>query len=137
MKLKIIGLTISMLFLFSLMGNSQINAFTVNGITTFQNDSISNSGDTLALLKCKIAIGDTNTISKIHLKLGTTIHGNNIIDTLIIFDNIQSLPNGFIYTRTGNNIFITLGYFFPAVYYLDIKLEDVFGGISTTKTALL
>jgi hypothetical protein len=113
--------------------NAQLNSFSVNGIVELRTDSSSITSDSLNYITCKITISDTTTIQSINIKLGNSLHSGNLIDTSFIFDVTTGLPQGTTYLRKGNTIFIGLGYHPAGFYFMDVKLEDVFGNLSITK----
>lgn len=135
MKTKILSLTAILLFLFAAVPVvAQTTGFNVQGIVLIQADSIDTSGDTLNIIRCKFQLQDTLHVSKIHIRFGNGLHNDKFMDTSFVFDSVNNLPFGCSYVRTGYTVYLTLGYFRPETYYIDAKLEDVFGAMSQTQT---
>ncbi len=135
MKLKN-GFLILFFALVSQLAIAQTGSFSLQGVVELQQNSINTASmDTLNYVSCRFTLTDTVSIVKIHIQLGSSLHGNDLVDTSFVFDATQGLPADMSYERIGNVVTIGLGYFYPMVYYADAKLEDVYGGMSMVRTA--
>lgn len=87
------------------------------------------ANDTLKI-SVSMLLEDTLVLSKIHIKLGTTLGGNNLLDQTFLYDNGNlTLPQG--YFREKEIVTIVLGeYPYTGVFYNEIVLEDVDGNQS-------
>lgn len=82
--------------------------------------------------KMVIEVSDTTTISKIHVKMGTTDGGNDLFSQTYIFDvtDSLSLPSGTSYLREGKVIYLGIGsYTGLNHFFAEAKLEDSLGTI--------
>jgi hypothetical protein len=79
--------------------------------------------DTIWVKTYHFHLSDTANISKIHLKMGTTLGGTEVFDYVFDFDQTDSLPIGFHYERNGMDIdFRVSGYAF-GFYFYEAQLE--------------
>ena len=84
--------------------------------------------DTLKI-SVSILLEDTNVVSKIHVKLGTTLGSNNLLEQAFNYDANLTLPQS--YFREEEMINIVLGeYINSGIFYCQIILEDVEGNLS-------
>lgn len=86
-------------------------------------------------ISISIVLQDTNQLSLINIKLGTTSGGNELMEQPFTYDNINP-GTGLTYQRKGN--FITLGLgVHPnttnAFYYAEVEIEDANGNKSIIK----
>lgn len=81
-------------------------------------------------ISVSMLLEDTMVLSKIHIKLGTTLGGNDLLDQTFLYDNSNlTLPQG--YFREKEMVTIVLGeYPYTGVFYNEIVLEDVDGNQS-------
>lgn len=81
-------------------------------------------------LSVSMLLADTNTVTKIHVKLGTSIGSNNLVENIYTYDNIT--PGGNLtYSREGKMLKLGMGSFLNSgVFYCEIKLEDSVGNFS-------
>lgn len=81
-------------------------------------------------LSISMLLADTNTVSKIHVKLGTTSGSNNLMEHTYTYDNHN--PGGSLtYSRDGKMLKLGMGTFLNSgVFYCEIKLEDSVGNFS-------
>jgi len=78
-----------------------------------------------------ISLESVGGISNIHVKLGTTIGGNEKAEFVIPFDAPNNLPAGVSYNRKGNVVYIGVGnYSGMDKYYAEVRLEDSAGYIT-------
>lgn len=86
--------------------------------------------DTL-LVSVTMIVPDTNVINKIHIKLGSTLGGNDLVDQQFIYDTVLNSPQ--VYERESDMIKICFGeYLNSSLFYCEVKLEDHLGNFSTT-----
>lgn len=82
------------------------------------------ANDTLKI-SLSMLLEDTSSLHKIHIKLGTTLGGNDLLEQVFIFDDGNlTLPQ--IYFREAEMVTIGLGeYLNSGIFYCEIVLEDV------------
>ncbi len=81
-----------------------------------------------------MTIFDTVNISKIHVKLGTSEGGNDLLESEFLFDNPDQ-PNGLEFTREEYAVCLGLGvYLKQENYFFKVYLEDINGQLSETIT---
>lgn len=104
------------------ISDAQLNA-------TFNPMAVLSPSDTL-LVKLSMLV-DTNAVDVIHIKLGTTMGGNDLLAQSFNYD-ASNLTAPQTYERRDNRIKIGLGkYLNHGVFYCEIKLEDAQGNFST------
>jgi hypothetical protein len=84
-------------------------------------------------LTLNIILQDTNQISKINIKLGTTSGGIELLNQSFIYDQ-TNLGAGLSYERKGNYVKLGLGNYDNttyALYYAEVEIEDASGNKST------
>ncbi|HBS88599.1 MAG: hypothetical protein A2W91_18335 [Bacteroidetes bacterium GWF2_38_335] len=87
------------------------------------------SSDTVSISVFMVT-SDTTTLSKIHVKLGLTDGGSELIQSTFIFDGTP--PSGLVYFRDENVIKLSLGQFtYNQVFYCEVYFEDNSGVLST------
>jgi hypothetical protein len=92
-------------------------------------------GPTDALnLSVSMLLADTNTVAKVHVKLGTTLGGNDLLENTYTYD---STPAGTLtYFREEEMITLGLGAHLNAsVFYCQVVLEDSMGNTSLITTS--
>ena len=85
-------------------------------------------------LSVSMLLADTNTVAKIHVKLGTTLGGNDLLENTYTFD---VTPSGSLsYFREGIMMNLGMGeHLNTGVFYCEIKLEDSTGNFSEIITS--
>ena len=85
-------------------------------------------------LSVSMLLADTNTVAKIHVKLGTTLGGNDLLENTYTFD---ATPSGNLsYFREGIMMNLGMGeHLNSGVFYCEIKLEDATGNFSEIITS--
>ena len=80
-------------------------------------------------LSVSMLLADTNTVAKIHVKLGTSLGGNNLLENTYTYD---VAPGGNLtYFREGVMMNLGMGaHLNSEVFYCEIKLEDSTGNLS-------
>ncbi len=72
---------------------------------------------------------DTNVVNKIHIKLGTTSGGTDLLEQTFNYDTNLILPQS--YFREEEMVSIVFGeYINSSVFYCQIILEDIAGNLS-------
>lgn len=91
--------------------------------------SILSATDTLKI-SVTMLLADTNVVNKIHIKLGTTSGGNDLLAQTFNYDDYNiTLPQSFF--REAEMITLGLGeYLNSGVFYCEIILEDSVGNTS-------
>ncbi|OFY97583.1 MAG: hypothetical protein A3K10_10635 [Bacteroidetes bacterium RIFCSPLOWO2_12_FULL_31_6] len=87
-------------------------------------------------LALNIILLDTNQISKINVKLGTTPGGMELMNHAFIYDQ-QNPGTGLSYERNAKNIKLGLGNYpntTNALYYTEVEIEDAVGNKSSIIT---
>ncbi len=85
-------------------------------------------------LSVSMILTDTNTVSKIHIKLGTTLGGSDLLENTYIYDGTPSEPLS--YFRDGDMLTLGMGtHLNSGVFYCEIILEDSTGNTSLTITS--
>ena len=105
------------------------------------NDSTNNWGDTAfaqnasTYAKMFCTVTDTSNILKMHLSLGSTLDGNELMEKTFLFNNQGTFTDGTSYIRNGFNLEIVLGIFLGLNrFYANIVLEDNAGHFSDVLT---
>jgi len=95
--------------------------------------SILTTSDTM-LVSVSMILADTNVVTKIHIKLGSTLGGNDLLDQSYNYDDLNLiLPQS--YFREEEMVSLGLGeYLNSGVFYCEIKLEDSVGNFSEIST---
>ena len=80
-------------------------------------------------LSVSMLLADTNTVAKIHVKLGTTLGGNDLLENTYTYD---ATPTGNLtYFRESEMMTLGMGeHLNSGVFYCEIKLEDSAGNFS-------
>jgi hypothetical protein len=87
------------------------------------------ANDTL-LISVTMLLEDTNVVSKIHIKLGTTVGGAELLEQTFNYDDIN-LTSPQSYLREEEMVSIGLGEFINSgIFYCEIILEDSLGNLS-------
>lgn len=95
---------------------------------SFDPMSVLSATDTF-LVSVTMIVPDTNQINKFHIKLGTTLGGNDLVDQHFDYDVILNAPQ--MYMREADMIKICFGeYLNTNVFYSEIKVEDHLGNFS-------
>ena len=90
--------------------------------------------DTIYTKTYHFDLNDTTTISKFHIKMGTTSGGSEVFSHVIDFDQTTNLPVGFNYSRDGMDVSLTVGAYHLGFFYYEAKLEDTSGTFSAVET---
>jgi hypothetical protein len=80
--------------------------------------------DTIWAKTYHFTLTDTNNISKIHIKMGTTLSGSEVFSYVFDYDQTTNLPIGFHYARNGMEITLKVSGYSYGYYYYEAKLED-------------
>ena len=93
-----------------------------------------NQFDTMYNHQCKLLINDTSNIDSIHIKIGNTLGGIEVLDASIGFDQNTFLPKDVAYyrKRNTNEIYLDLGNRIKANYYYELSIQDSLGVKSNT-----
>ena len=90
--------------------------------------SLLTPNDTL-LLSLSILLVDTSTISKIHVKLGTTLGGDELLTNTYTYDGTPA--GSLTYFRDQELMTLGMGtHLNSGIFYCEIKLEDSVGNFS-------
>lgn len=103
----------------------------IGGSTSFSDSVISSSQPLHGTMV--IEVTDTTTISKIHVKMGSSDGGNDLFSQTFIFDvsDSLSLPAGTSYLREGKVIYLGIGDYTGLNHFFgEAKLEDNVGAFS-------
>jgi hypothetical protein len=91
--------------------------------------SLLSPSDTLKL-SASILLADTNSLSKIHVKLGTTLGGNELLENTYTYD--LSPTGSLTYFRDKQLMTLGMGtHLNSGIFYCEIKLEDREGNFSS------
>ncbi|MEO8086612.1 MAG: hypothetical protein ABI763_07320 [Bacteroidota bacterium] len=88
-------------------------------------DSIPNVSDSTSIrVVMTVQLFEFTGISSIHVKLGTTDGGSELLDKTFAFDVSGNVGNGCTYSRTGNVINLGLGDYNGLMgYFSEVKIE--------------
>jgi hypothetical protein len=80
-------------------------------------------------LSVSMLLADTNTVTKLYIKLGTTLGGNDLLENTYTYD---ATPTGNLtYFREGAMMTLGMGsHLNLGIFYCEIKLEDSTGNLS-------
>ncbi len=93
----------------------------------FSNDSVR--------ITAVVKLSSTSDISDIHVSLGTTSGGTDLLDKAFVWD-VTSLSDGTTYKRVGNDVFLCLGIFYGlSAVHLEVQTENGSGSLSNAATA--
>ncbi|PCI97034.1 MAG: hypothetical protein COB15_08705 [Flavobacteriales bacterium] len=87
------------------------------------------------ILSVSMLLADTNTVAKIHVKLGTTSGSGDLLTTTFTFDN--TAPGGDLsYFREEEMMTLGMGtHLNVGVFYCEIVLEDSVGNLSIAENS--
>ena len=125
-KIKLLTvITVAFLFHFS-SAQAQTNNNTPTYYMQYQySGSVMNTVDSIYSITYHITINDNINVKKVHVNIGTTEGGNEILSQLINATGVsQSFPNGLSYNKAGNKIILGLGNRCPNQQFISVKLED-------------
>lgn len=106
---------------FTALSYSQSFSYTIEQIP-FKNPV--NNFDTTYAWYCNLILPDTAHVDSIHLKMGSTPGGTELIDYSFAFDRDAFLPAGLAYKRDSTNIKLGLGNYKLRNYNIELRLED-------------
>jgi hypothetical protein len=82
--------------------------------------------------KMVVNLRDTLNISKIHVKLGTTNGGSQLLNRVFVYDLRGNFNDGTSYMRNKKTLYLGLGNFVGLTnYYGEVTLEDIDGDLTT------
>tara|TARA_R110001592_G_scaffold227755_1_gene484090 strand:- start:545 stop:1006 length:462 start_codon:yes stop_codon:yes gene_type:complete len=77
----------------------------------------------MLMVSVSMLLEDTTVVSKIHVKLGTTLGGNDLLEQTFNYDENLTLPQS--YFREEEMLTIGMGeYVNSGVFYCEVTLED-------------
>ncbi|MFH2095445.1 MAG: hypothetical protein ABIJ16_07065 [Bacteroidota bacterium] len=90
--------------------------------------------DSICTKICKVTISDTNLVPAVHVKIGTSLNGNDVFDYGFQYDVTSGLPAGMSYTRDENEIYLGLYTTTQSdLYFYEVWLEGTGGTQSVVK----
>ena len=90
--------------------------------------------DSLCYRICEVELPDTANIASVHVKVGLSEGGTEILQYNFEFDQSQGLPSGLSWSRTGKVVNLGLLQTYRAdLYYYEVWLENTSGGISIVR----
>lgn len=93
-------------------------------VTCLPNEMPLNNYDTLYSHQCVIELNDTINIDSIHLKIGNTYQGSEVMEYSLAFDKTTFLPKGVSYYRRKNRITLSLGNHLMNDFFYEVYLKD-------------
>jgi|GEM_PF-1933121 len=81
--------------------------------------------DTSYFHEIHIDLNDTINVSKISVKIGTSLGASDVENYDFVYDVNTFLPHGYSYYREGDLLTLTLDKHAAGIYYYEVKLIDI------------